>query len=294
MKLIEPSFEILKPFDCVDPIESAKRAIERAGRTSYKSEDKITERSWISFFEMLKEKKHLSVFEFGELFLRIPIGSPAYDNEYLQKIDIKKFFNNNIYSKCHTVNETTKDLSEQEVVYISTNFRVIEENNGILNWKWLSQYVCHPTDNHSQKISVKFICSRAISHELVRHRTFSMIQESQRYVNYSKDKFGSEITYIMPEYGHNCSRFIESLERAEKDYFYLLGLGWKPQEAREVLPNATKTEIILSGFKEDWEHFFKLRTADNTHPEMRKLTIPLQIEINNDRNDNKEYKTSNN
>ena len=279
MKLIEPSFEILQPFDCVDPIESAKKSIERAGRTSYKSEDKITERSWIRFFDMLKEKKHLSVFEFGELFFRIPIGSPAYDDEYLYKISVIQFFNNNRYSKCNKVIESTKDLLEQQIAYISTNFRVVEENNDFLNWDWLSQYVCCPTDKHSQKISVKFICSRSISHELVRHRAFSMIQESQRYVNYSKDKFEKQVTFIDPKFNKGCYKFEELLEQAEKAYFYLLGLGWLPQEAREVLPNATKTEIILSGFKEDWEHFFKLRTAVNAHPEMRRLTVPLQEEF---------------
>ena len=279
MKLIKPSFEILQPFNCLDPVESAKRAIERAGRVSYKSEDKITDRSWIRFFDMLKEKKHLSVFEFGELFFRIPVGTPFYDKEYLYKISIIQFFKNNQFSKCNTVSEEISML-EQRVHYISTNFRVIQEHSDFIDWKWLSQYLCQPTDNHERKITVKFICSRGISHELVRHRVnMSYVQESQRYVNYSKDKFGNEITFIMPEYGINCPKFIESLERAEKDYFYLLGLGWKPQEAREVLPNATKTEIIVTGFRENWKHFFDLRTADSAHPEMRRLTIPLQEEF---------------
>lgn len=279
MKLIKPSYEILQPFDCLDPVESAKRAIERAGRVSYKSEDKITDRSWIQFFDMLKERKHLSVFEFGELFFRIPVGSPFYDKEYMEKTSTISFFTNNPFSKCKSITESTRDFLEQRVAYISTNFRVIEEND--IDWNWLSQYMCEPTDKHERKITVKFICSRGISHELVRHRIgMSYVQESQRYVNYSKDKFGNEITFIMPEYGNNCSHFIESLERAEKDYFYLLGLGWKPQEAREVLPNATKTEIIVAGFPENWKHFFDLRTANNAHPEMRRLTIPLQKELN--------------
>lgn len=279
MKLIKPSFEILHPFDCFDKVESAKRAIERAGRVSYKSEDKITDRSWIRFFDMLKEKKHLSVFEFGELFFRIPIGSPAYDDNYLYKISVCQFFRNNPYSKYNKVSESTSDLLEQQVVYISTNFRVIEENKDIIDWEWLAKYLTDPTDKHEKKITVKFICSRGIANEIVRHRKFSFMQESQRYCNYGSDKFNSQITFIEPEYSTNVYKFNESIEQAEKAYFYLLGLGWKPQQAREVLPNATKTEIIMSGYIDDWKHFFELRTADNAHPEMRRLTIPLQEEF---------------
>jgi thymidylate synthase (FAD) len=155
-----------------------------------------------------------------------------------------------------------------------------------------------PTEYHEKRISVRFVCSRAISHELVRHRVFTFTQESQRYCNYSKDKFNNNVIFIKPLwvqtekeefYGHiltntiGCSgldlRYIMSLKKDENAYFDLLDLGCKPEEAREVLPNSTKTDIIMTGFISDWKHFFELRTAENAHPEMKRLTIPLKEEF---------------
>lgn len=129
-------------------------------------------------------------------------------------------------------------------------------------------------------------------------RVFTFTQESQRYCNYSKDKFNNNVIFIKPLwvqtekeefYGHiltntiGCSgldlRYMMSLKEDENAYFDLLDLGCKPEEAREVLPNSTKTDIIMTGFVSDWKQFFELRTADNAHPEMKRLTIPLKEEF---------------
>lgn len=137
--------------------------------------------------------------------------------------------------------------------------------------------------------------------EFVRHRVMSFAQESTRYCNYSKDKFGNELTFIQPcwlndeklkLYGpyHTVIRdkspesiFIASLNNAEKDYIDLIDLGWKPQEARAVLPNALKTELIVTGFVSDWNHFFRLRSriakTGKPHPQAQELADPLMDEF---------------
>lgn len=116
--------------------------------------------------------------------------------------------------------------------------------------------------------------------------------ESQRYCNYSKDKFNNEVTFILPPwistkyFNIGQERFTisdvewsASLVASEKSYFELLKQGWKPQEAREVLPNATKTELIMTGFVSDWKHFFELRCDNAAHPQARELAIPLKEEF---------------
>ena len=123
--------------------------------------------------------------------------------------------------------------------------------------------------------------------EIVRHRVMSFAQESTRYCNYSKDKFGNELTFIRP---HNesvltgpleaNSTFVTAMMQAEQNYLDMLDEGFKPQIARQVLPNALKTEIVVTGFESDWEHFFELRTAGAAHPDMRKLALELQEKLN--------------
>lgn len=132
-------------------------------------------------------------------------------------------------------------------------------------------------------LSVKFIVDRGVSHELVRHRIASFAQESTRYCNYSKDKFGKEITVIKPfffeEETQNYLSWEKAMEEAEKHYFNLLENGATPQEARSVLPNSTKTEITITANYREWRSFFKLRTAKAAHPQMREVTIPLLKEL---------------
>lgn len=128
-------------------------------------------------------------------------------------------------------------------------------------------------------VTVKFICDRGVSHELVRHRLASYCQESTRYCNYSKDGFGGEITVIRPMFlaeGSTAMRhWVWACTQAEQSYFNMLTFGCMPQEARSVLPNSLKTEVVMTANLREWRHFFKLRTAPAAHPQMRELTIPL-------------------
>lgn len=128
-------------------------------------------------------------------------------------------------------------------------------------------------------ISVKFICDRGVSHEIVRHRIASFSQESTRYCNYIKDKFDNQITFIKPcfwdEGSHNYEIWRETVQATEKNYFELISNGAKPEEARSILPNSLKTEIVVTMNLREWRHFFKLRTSSKAHPQMRELAIPL-------------------
>ena len=145
-------------------------------------------------------------------------------------------------------------------------------------------------------ISVRFICDRVISHELVRHRVASFGQESTRYCNYSKDKFGNQVTFInlmngieldtkmkdmtVEEIDMILNEWAEACKDAEKHYFNMLQLGATPQIARSVLPNSVKTEIVVTMNLREWRHFFKLRADAPAHPQMRELTIPLLNDMN--------------
>lgn len=124
-------------------------------------------------------------------------------------------------------------------------------------------------------ITVKFICDRGVSHELVRHRMASYCQESTRYCNYSGEKFGSEITAIRPCFWPNCdvkyAIWFDLCSRAEDHYFDLIAAGATPQEARSVLPNSLKTEVIMTANIREWRHFFELRCAPAAHTQMRQI-----------------------
>lgn len=131
-------------------------------------------------------------------------------------------------------------------------------------------------------VTVKFVVDRGISHELVRHRMASFAQESTRYCNYIKDDFGSEITFIIPKYldGESAAHdaWKDTMKYCEDAYFKLLDIGLTPQEARAVLPNSTKTEVVMTANLREWRHFFKLRALGTTgkpHPQMLEVTIPL-------------------
>lgn len=132
-------------------------------------------------------------------------------------------------------------------------------------------------------ITVKFVVDRGVSHEIVRHRLASYCQESTRYCNYSKDGFCSEITVIKPlflEEGTNVWwHWKTSCELSESAYFSLLNWGCTPQEARSVLPNSLKTELVMTANLREWRAFFKLRTAPAAHPQMREVAVPLLEEF---------------
>lgn len=197
MKIINASYEILTPIR-----DDELKGIERAGRTCYKSEDKITEDSARKFVKQLIDRGHLAMLEHSFL-------------------------------------------------------------------------------------SVKFICDRGVSHELVRHRLASFAQESTRYCNYSQDRFGKELTFIKPcfwdEMTDGCyTDWERAMSYAERQYFTLIKNGATPQEARSVLPNSIKTEVVMTANYREWRHFFSLRAARATgpaHPQMEELAVPLLREV---------------
>ena len=270
MKLIKPSYEILEQ---PSGLEGIYKHIEYAGRTCYRSHDKITEDSAKAFVDRMIKSGHGAMLEHGTVYLDIPWNATEEAFSLQLKLRINKY-DNNKYSR---VVDTKEHHS-----YITTNLRVLVENG------WLDdlQYICEPTEYHIKRVSVRFICDRGVSHEFVRHRVMSFAQESTRYCNYSKDKFGNEITFIYPCWlpdgdlsveAEECFKY--ALQKAEQSYFHLLQEGWLPQQARAVLPNSLKTELVMTGFVDDWKHFFFLRDAAPAHPQARELAEPLHKEF---------------
>lgn len=288
MKLIESSVQIIEEKD-------PYKMIELAGRTCYKSEDKITENSAKEFVDRMIKLGHGAMLEHGTIYLKIDKTEDGHlppARLYWSDGNHKKY---------------TKVRKHGNSIYVTTNLRVIVENNRLDDL----QYQVEPTEHHEKRITAKFICDRGVNHEFVRHRVFSFAQESTRYCDYSKDKFGNDITYIIPswldlpegKYSNwdndwcdvselkllypevdnlsdpaNC--FLQSIKNAEYYYFMLINRGWKPQQARQVLPNATKTELVMTGFESDWEHFFELRCSGAAHPDARKLADELKSLMN--------------
>lgn len=135
----------------------------------------------------------------------------------------------------------------------------------------------HESVLEHQTITVRVICDRGVSHEIVRHRLASYTQESTRYCNYTKGKFGNELTTIKPCFfdGEKYEIWRNAMEDAEAHYNNLIKAGATPQEARSVLPNSLKTEIVITMNLREWRHFFKLRTSKAAHPQMREIAIPM-------------------
>lgn len=288
MKLIESSVQIIEEKD-------PYKMIELAGRTCYKSEDKITENSAKEFVDRMIKLGHGAMLEHGTIYLKIDKTEDGHlppARLYWSDGNHKKY---------------TRVRKHGNSIYVTTNLRVIVENDRLDDL----QYQVEPTEHHEKRITAKFICDRGVSHEFVRHRVFSFAQESTRYCDYSKDKFRNDITYIIPswldlpegKYSNwdndwcdvselkllypevdnlsdpaNC--FLQSIKNAEYYYFMLINRGWKPQQARQVLPNATKTELVMTGFESDWEHFFELRCSGAAHPDARKLADELKSLMN--------------
>lgn len=289
MKLIESSVQIIEEKD-------PYKTIELAGRTCYKSEDKITGDSAKEFVDRMIKLGHGAMLEHGTIYLTIDGEDPN-----LSKIQ------SNPYTKVNLVPYEVLTEGNYTISYkahITTNLRVLVENN----LKELLCYQVEPTEHHEKRITAKFICDRAIANQFVRHRVFSFAQESQRYCNYNKDKFNNELTFIRPTWlniptgdytywdGDWCDidnmkiqlpsdngvadNFLWCLNNAGMQYRLLINKGLKPQEARGVLPNATKTELVMTGFESDWEHFFELRCSGAAHPDAKKLADELRSLMN--------------
>ena len=273
MKLINQSYEICKTHGYT--LQDVYKDIERAARVSYKSEDKITEDSAEKMVQRLIKMKHYSPLEFGTIYLKIEQITCC---NIIMKANAKGCFAKPWLHRNEAIeNENGRNV---HYWYITTNYRFIVEN-GLED---LLQYMCEPTKYHQRRTTVKFITNRAISHELVRHRSMSFMQESQRYVAYDKDKFGNELTFIkpawkQPELGEDANETVLMnllFSHIEDTYMKLRALGLTPQQARTVLPNATKTELYMCGFDKDWEHFFDLRDKTHVDPQMYDLIHPLR------------------
>lgn len=263
MKLVEQSFEII-PQEA--GIKGIYKQIEKAGRTCYKSEDKITEDSAKKFVDMLTTNCHGAMLEHGTVYFKIPANIDTAGN-FLDEVST--------WTKCKLV-----ESSEGNWWAITTNFRVMVEHFAPEYIEELiEKYLCEPTEHHEKRITVKFTTDQGILREFTRHRVFSFACESTRYCNYSKGKFNEEITFVEPCWEMSTLErniFISYLSDAESHYMALLNAGWKPQQARNVLPLATKCDLVMTGFVSDWEHFFELRCDSAAHPQARELAIPLQ------------------
>lgn len=275
MKLIKPSVEILEQGPGEQGIYDM---IELCGKTSYKSPVKGGEEAK-KFVDARIKDGHNAVLEFGTVYLTVTDQRLIDNNAW------------KVWSSPYTqVNRIGLNN------YVTTNYRVLVENNALSTLEFLSE----PTEFHPKRYCVRFITDRGVSHELVRHRKMSFCQESTRYCNYSKDKFGNELTFIIPSWedldeqdanaflglvisgakpndrGEKVLPLYKALKASEIYYFQLLENGLTPQQARQVLPNALKTEICVCGFEEDWKHFFDLRCAKNAHPDMQVLAKQLR------------------
>ena len=280
MRLINSSVDVVKPTGYT--LQYIYRQIELAGRTCYKSEDKITEESAKGFVDRMIASKHNAMLEHGTVYLRVPVNIEVASN-YLDSFDT--------YTKMKLVSTHKFDLNGKSLNWwaITTNYRVLVENG------WLDdlKYLCEPTQYHEKRITARFICDRGVSHELVRHRVFSFAQESTRYCNYSKDKFGNELTFIKPSWWKEednevATLYIQPWRNIENCYLTLIENGIKPQDARAILPNALKTEVVMTGFESDWDHFFELRCAKAAHPDMQKLANELKGKFHEKEVDNKD------
>ena len=292
MKLIKSNVEIIKQEEY--DLNHIFKFIELAGRTCYKSEDKITEDSAKEFVDRMIKSGHGAMLEHGTVYLIFHVKDPSVvsENEYHnQQILLNKLINKYATNKYSIV----KVNHYYDTAFITTNYRVLVEN------EWLDdlKYLCKPTSFHEKRTTVKFICDRAIANEFVRHRVFSFAQESTRYCNYTKDKFNNELTFIIPcwikdleegTYYDICSynyreinpskEWFDACINAEFSYTDLIKGGWKPQEARNVLPHSLKTELIMTGFDSDWQHFFELRCVPNAHPQAKELADMLKDKFN--------------
>lgn len=141
----------------------------------------------------------------------------------------------------------------------------------------------HESVIEHEKVSVRIICDRGVTHEIVRHRIASYSQESTRYCNYNNEKFGNELTLIKPLFWEEDSKeyklWLETMQTIEDTYNRLIEAGAEPQQARSILPNSLKTEIVVTMNLREWRHFFKLRTAKRAHPQMREVACALLEEF---------------
>lgn len=231
-------------------LEKGKKIGEIAGRTCYHSLNLIKEGSAETFINRMVTNKHYAVTEHISIYLKIPKSSS----------DIAIEFIDNKYSCVHV---------KDNYVYVTTNYRVILENQ----LEYALKYQCaYEEGHHEKRLTMRLITNMQVLGEFTRHRVFSFMVESSRYCNYSKDKFGNDLTFIRPSFGiylkdqSIMKEWEKDMERAEYAYLKLAKLGATAQECAQVLPKATKVEMIISGTENEWKHFFDLRYREITGP----------------------------
>lgn len=263
MKLINQKVELL-----IQPkgLNGLEKQIEIAARTCYKSEDKITEDSAKDMLGKLVNSKHYAMLEHGTVYLK-------FDQNKVPDTMVSKYYLNS-YSRA-------KFRDESGMAYITTNYRVLKEHG----WTKDLQYWCEPTDNHVKRYTFRLTTSISIVRELLRHRIFSFANESTRFINYNKK---GEFYFIKPYWYDECGFALQNIfdskcKEAIVDYNVILQHKYPPQAAREVLPLCTKSELIMTGFEDDWKDFLDKRlkgTTGKPHPDMVELAQMIQDELN--------------
>lgn len=298
MKIIEPSFEIQDDLDNASIVVR----LEACGRVCYKSEDMITDASAIPFVTRIAEHGHNSVLEMAVVSFKV-ICHPDHVLELLSsqpkylvidRIDNGMVVTGSIraFRELYTLNPHNQLVNDLVTVIAEKEpylFEKVFEKEKALKMDpqvSISKMTLRDVDNlqadlkiRHRFVSVKFIVNRAVTHELVRHRPCSFLQESQRYCRYSQAKFDNQVTFIKPMFFKKESEeyrlWKEAMELTEAKYLKLLASS-TPQAARTVLPNSCKTEIIVYCNLQEWQHIFALRTVQSAEPSMREIMIPLQ------------------
>lgn len=265
MKLIKNKVEKLEQkHDLLGVYEQ----IEIAGRTAYKSLDKIEydfgERSKTAkaFVDKMIKLGHGSPLEHGTVYLRIPCDSTSRYNYYEDKYSVCKHY---------------PDCSD---TYVTTNYRVIVENKLFDDLK----YICEPTEYHELRHTFRLTCARVQADSFVRHRVFSFLMESTRYCNYNDGKFDGKITVVEPTNWDDFSAvqqnlFFGSWDYSQHNYMMLIKIGVKPEDARDVLPLQLKTELIMTGTTSQWNEFFKLRISEHAHPDAKYIAEKIKEKL---------------
>jgi len=298
MKVIDPYFEILEDLDS----QSLAVRIEACGRICYKSEDKISPESAEPFIRNIIKHGHNSVTEMAALTLKVLYDSESFASQFFQllpkflqidRVDKKELLvtgSVRAFRELYQANPSVKMvkaiaefLGKRHPLFYEDLLpaRGLVQQEGVRVEKVPLETVDSlPADLFAKHrhVAVLFVVNRAITHEIVRHRPVSYLQESQRYCRYSQDKFGSEVTFIKPMFFKEGSEEYRLWERAMQDteeiYLKLLETS-SPQAARTVLPNSCKTELITFANLLEWLHIFKLRTSKGAEPSMREVMIPL-------------------
>jgi len=203
------------------------------------------------------------------------------------RLAIKKFIKGRMFMRIIEPYFEILELSDEKEVLkkIELIGRVCYKSEKNITEESANQFISniiksgHESVIEHEKVSVRVVCDRGVSHEIVRHRIASYSQESTRYCNYSKDKFGSELTFIKPlfwkEDEERFDLWRSIMQNIENNYIRLISAGASPQEARSILPNSLKTELIMTMNMREWRHFFRLRTSKKAHPQMREIAIPI-------------------